>query len=45
MLKGCTETILIAADDENVRNLIKIVLEKNGYEVIKSVDGDDALDK
>ncbi|MBI2472109.1 MAG: response regulator [Planctomycetes bacterium] len=43
--KGGTVTILIAEDEESVRNLMKIVLERNGYEVIEAVDGEDALDK
>lgn len=43
--KGGSETILVAEDDEAVRNLIKAVLEGSGYKVIESVDGADALEK
>lgn len=40
-----TETILLAEDDENVRNLIKNVLKEYGYKVIEAVNGDDAIEK
>lgn len=40
-----TETILLAEDDSDVRELTKIVLERNGYEVIEATDGEDALEK
>lgn len=40
-----TETILVAEDNAEVRNLIKIVLEGAGYTVIECRDGADALDK
>ncbi len=40
-----TETILIAEDDEIVRNYMKTILEKFGYEIIESVDGEDAVNK
>jgi two-component system cell cycle sensor histidine kinase/response regulator CckA len=40
-----TETILIAEDDETLRNLTQLVLESHGYKVILSVDGQDAVDK
>jgi PAS domain S-box-containing protein len=43
--KGGTETILIAEDEEDVRKVIKIVLEGYGYTVIEAVDGEDAIDK
>ena len=42
---GGTETILLAEDDEGVRNLTKTVLERNGYRVITAIDGQDAVDK
>jgi signal transduction histidine kinase len=43
--KGGTETILIAEDEEDVREITKIVLEGHGYTVIEAVDGEDAIDK
>lgn len=38
-------TILIADDDENIRNVLKEYSVINGYEVIEAVDGIDALNK
>ncbi|MDD2734798.1 MAG: ATP-binding protein [Desulfuromonadaceae bacterium] len=43
-LKG-TETILVAEDDDNVRLLMKQVLEEHGYRVIEALDGEDAIHK
>ncbi|MBI2472395.1 MAG: response regulator [Planctomycetes bacterium] len=43
--KGGSETVLVAEDNEEVRRLIKVVLEGGGYKVIESVDGADALEK
>ncbi len=43
-IKG-TETILVAEDDSTARELIKDVLEANGYKVIIAEDGEDALNK
>ncbi|SFR56042.1 response regulator transcription factor [Anaeromicropila populeti] len=37
--------LLIVDDDENIRNLIKLVLQKQGYNTITANDGMDALDK
>lgn len=42
---GGTETILIAEDDADVRNIVKISLEGHGYIVIEAVDGTDAINK
>jgi len=42
---GGTETILLAEDDETVRNLTRTVLEEFGYTVIAAVDGQDAVEK
>ncbi len=42
---GGTETILLAEDDENVRNLTRAVLEDFGYHVIIAKDGQDAVNK
>jgi DNA-binding NtrC family response regulator len=38
-----TETILVAEDESSVRRLIQVMLESNGYTVLLSVDGEDAL--
>lgn len=40
-----TETILLAEDDEQVRNLTVSVLQEFGYTVITAVDGEDAVKK
>jgi PAS domain S-box-containing protein len=40
-----TETILLAEDDEQVRDLVRAVLEQQGYTVIEAVDGADAMKK
>ena len=42
---GGTETILLAEDEENVRELTRIVLEEYGYKVIEAIDGEDAVNK
>ena len=41
--RGGSETILVAEDDPDVRTLIRLVLRGNGYQVIETVDGQDAL--
>ncbi len=43
--KGGTETILLAEDDEEVRELTKTVLDGFGYKVIEAIDGEDAIRK
>lgn len=40
-----TETILLAEDDETVRELEASLLKNFGYEVISAVDGQDAVEK
>jgi PAS domain S-box-containing protein len=40
-----TETILVAEDDENVRNIVVGILEAYGYQTIVAVAGDDAVEK
>jgi signal transduction histidine kinase/CheY-like chemotaxis protein len=40
-----SETVLLAEDDEAVRNLVKAMLEEYGYTVITAVDGEDAVNK
>lgn len=42
---GGTETVLVAEDEEEVRELTKVVLERFGYRVIEAVNGDDAVKK
>jgi len=42
---GGTETILLAEDDEMVRNLTRAVLQEFGYRVITAIDGQDAVKK
>lgn len=41
--KGGSETILIAEDNENVRQLTREILRKAGYSVIEAVDGQEAI--
>jgi polar amino acid transport system substrate-binding protein len=43
--QGGTETILLAEDDVDVRNLVVTVLTDFGYQVIQAVDGQDAVEK
>ncbi len=40
-----SETVLIAEDDEDLRRLTALILEKNGYNVIEAVNGEDAVRK
>ncbi|MBV5328254.1 MAG: PAS domain S-box protein [Chlorobium sp.] len=42
---GGTETILIAEDNADLREFMRIVLSKLGYQIIIAVDGQDAVDK
>jgi PAS domain S-box-containing protein len=44
-LTGGNETILIAEDDEEVRRIMREVLEEYGYRIIEAIDGQDATDK
>lgn len=39
------ETVLIAEDDEEVRHIMREVLEEYGYTIVEAVDGEDAIDK
>ena len=43
MLQGGSETILLAEDDDDLRKLIKQVLEDFGYTVLAAADGDEAV--
>jgi CheY-like chemotaxis protein len=44
-IRGGTETVLVAEDEDAVRKLTKSVLEGFGYKVIEATDGNDALSK
>jgi two-component system cell cycle sensor histidine kinase/response regulator CckA len=44
-LAGGNETILLVDDDKSVRDLVEELLKRNGYTVIKAVDGEDAVQK
>ena len=39
------KTILIVDDEPDLRNLVKMALEGNGYDVTTAVDGDECLEK
>lgn len=43
--RGGTETILLAEDDEEVRNITRTFFEEFGYKVISAKDGVDAINK
>lgn len=43
ILKGGTETILLAEDETYVRDFIKGILTGYGYKVIAAIDGEDAI--
>jgi CheY-like chemotaxis protein len=40
--EGGTETIMVVEDDEGVRDLVRLMLEANGYEVLTAHDADEA---
>jgi len=42
---GGTETILVAEDDQMLRQLTLMVLRSHGYTVIEAADGQDAVDR
>jgi two-component system, cell cycle sensor histidine kinase and response regulator CckA len=44
-IRGGKETILVAEDDKEVRNLIKNILVEFGYTIIEAKDGEDATNK
>jgi len=44
-LKGGSETILLAEDDDSLRRLARTVLEEFGYKIIEAIDGEDAIEK
>ncbi len=37
--------ILIVDDEADIRNTVKTILEKNGYEVVTAINGDDGFKK
>jgi len=37
------KTVLVVDDEPDVRNAVKIILEKEGYNVLTAVDGDNCL--
>jgi DNA-binding response OmpR family regulator len=39
------KTILVVDDEPDVRDTVKMILEKRGYRVITAVDGDDCLSR
>lgn len=39
------KTILVVDDNQDVRDLISLVLEKEGYRILLAVDGDEGLNK
>jgi two-component system, cell cycle sensor histidine kinase and response regulator CckA len=45
MPKGGSETILVAEDDDSVRQLVYTLLSEYGYKVILAEDGQDAVEK
>lgn len=44
LFQGKGETILLAEDEESVRNMMQIILEKAGYDVIPATDGEQAAE-
>ncbi|MBI5740423.1 MAG: PAS domain S-box protein [Nitrospirae bacterium] len=45
LIKGGTETVLLAEDDEPLRKLVSSVLHEFGYTVIEAKDGLDAIER
>lgn len=39
------KSILIADDNEDIREIVRVLLESEGYNVIEAVDGEDAINK
>ncbi len=44
-LIAATETVLLAEDEEEVRELTRQILKGSGYKVLEAVDGEDAVNK
>src|SRR5262245_36585507 len=36
-------TVLVVEDDDDVRGLVRIIVERGGHRVVEAVDGDEAL--
>jgi len=43
MVRDKMKTILVVDDEPDVRDTVKMILEKKGYTVLTAVDGDDCL--
>lgn len=39
------KNILIADDNEDIREIVRVLLESEGYNVVEAVDGEDAINK
>ena len=39
------KTIMVVDDEEDIRSTVKTILEKEGYNVVTAIDGDDCLKK
>jgi len=39
------KTIMVVDDEPDIRNTVKLIMEKEGYNVITAVNGDDCLKK
>ena len=44
-VRGGTETLLIAEDNKEVRELARTVLEEHGYQVVTAADGEEAVQR
>jgi two-component system, cell cycle sensor histidine kinase and response regulator CckA len=44
-VSGGTETILLAEDEDHVREIVREILRVSGYTIIEAKDGEDALQK
>ncbi|VVB58755.1 Chemotaxis protein CheY [Candidatus Anstonella stagnisolia] len=45
MARLAKKTIMVVDDEEDIRSSVKTVLERNGYNVITAINGDDCLKK
>ncbi len=43
--KGGKETILLAEDEDDVRDIVRTICEMAGYKIIEAIDGEDAINK
>ncbi len=39
------KTVMVVDDEQDIRDTVKAILEKNGYLVVTAIDGDDCLAK